>query len=398
MSFIPYEQAKKPFKRKKTDVSLENVILQNRYSALADESMEAEDSDTGLTATASMKVDGKSSKVKVPPIVVYGKVDDPKYLDKLQGNMKDELSLKYKQNKTIVYTKNMEDYAMVEKEIGDSGVQYHTYAKPSEKLVKLVIKGLNENESTSHIKEELQKSQIKVIDVKQMVRKSIGVDESIKIPVFVVTFPAETPIKEIVKIRRLCYMVIHWEKYKNNREVLQCYNCQAFGHVSNNCHRKPNCLKCAGEHNTRDCPTKDKIDIPKCINCGGAHVASDVNCPVYLSVRDHRVGQQQQRNARQRIDTLQANLYTTAGETGSYRDKLLNRNHNNNRIRTPSPVSTNENNNFSDIIADVKEFFKNLNITRIIGVVKNTFIKMKNEADGLTKAAIFIEGVVEIFS
>lgn len=407
MSFIPFSKEKKPNKRKRgVESPLNGVKLQNRFSALSDESMDFEDLEANNADKPQAEV--KTAKVKVPPIVVYGQVNDMKNLAKLQDSLKEELTLKNKKNKTIIYTKNLEDYAIVEEDIKKSKVQYHTYTKQTEKMVKLVIKGLNENADMESIKTELQKRDLKIIEVKQLLKKEEGKLEATKIPVFIVTFPAETPIKEIIKVRRLCYTVIHWEKFKNSREVLQCYNCQAFGHVSSNCHREPNCLKCAGDHNTRDCSIKNKIENPKCVNCGGDHVASDTCCPVYQFVRDKRTRPQQQHNTPKRNYTT--NFYRSEDETGTYRDRLMNRssmNNNNNTSTMPSVSqrtnyshnNTNNNNNtFSEIFGEIKDFIKNVNFTRIMNVVKNTFNKIKNESDGLSKAAIFIEGVVEIFS
>ena len=59
--------------------------------------------------------------------------------------------------------------------------------------------------------------------------------------------------------------------------VVSCYECQQFGHISNNCVAAKCCVVCAGDH-----PTDFKCKLPtKCRNCGGAHPASDNTCPIY---------------------------------------------------------------------------------------------------------------------
>ncbi|CDO77911.1 hypothetical protein BN946_scf184572.g2 [Trametes cinnabarina] len=77
--------------------------------------------------------------------------------------------------------------------------------------------------------------------------------------------------------------------------AMQCYHCQAFGHISKACphladsnHLK--CARCAGNHAVRDChcPAATKctnirtcthIQV-RCANCGGPHKSVSSTCPV----------------------------------------------------------------------------------------------------------------------
>lgn len=220
MSFTPILQEKKPYKRKRGQDMLDGVELQNRFSVLSDESMDADDLEAKTNSKS--RTDTQLERIKIPPIVVYGHVNDLKVLDKLQESLKEEMTLKNKENKTVIYAKNLEDYAIVEQDSKKSKVQDHTYTKSTEKLAKLVIKGLNENTDVDSIKSELQKNDLKAVEVNLLRKKVENKPEGIKIPVYIVTSAAETPVKEIVKVRRLCNTIIHWEKYKNSREVLQC--------------------------------------------------------------------------------------------------------------------------------------------------------------------------------
>lgn len=54
---------------------------------------------------------------------------------------------------------------------------------------------------------------------------------------------------------------------RNRVSVLQCFNCQRFGHSANNCQNKTVCGNCAGEHKTESC----KQSISKCTNCDRAN-------------------------------------------------------------------------------------------------------------------------------
>lgn len=50
------------------------------------------------------------------------------------------------------------------------------------------------------------------------------------------------------------------------------------------------------------------------------------------------------------------------------------------------------------VFLNLIELVKNVNFTRVINIARSTFNEMKNQSDGFSKAAIFFEGVIEIFS
>lgn len=73
---------------------------------------------------------------------------------------------------------------------------------------------------------------------------------------------------------------ITWEKYKNNKLVLQCLNCQKFGHSINNCFKNPKYVKCLGSHRAMECDKEDAAP-PQCVNCEGLHPANFAGCPKF---------------------------------------------------------------------------------------------------------------------
>ncbi|GFV20506.1 uncharacterized protein TNCV_4142671 [Trichonephila clavipes] len=69
---------------------------------------------------------------------------------------------------------------------------------------------------------------------------------------------------------------------KKVNRITQCYNCNDFHHVSQNCNMKTRCLKCGQNHRTGACEIKEKIENPLCINCNTkGHMASSTECPQF---------------------------------------------------------------------------------------------------------------------
>ena len=70
------------------------------------------------------------------------------------------------------------------------------------------------------------------------------------------------------------------EEFRAPILVMQCYNCQYFGHSVKTCRSKQTCLICGKNHSHKGCPTRESRK-PTCANCKRPHVASYKGCPEY---------------------------------------------------------------------------------------------------------------------
>lgn len=119
-----------------------------------------------------------------------------------------------------------------------------------------------------------------------------------KQPMFMVTLNENAQLKQIKQqIQYLDHTKIIWDNYINKRRITQCHRCQTWGHATSNCYAKPACLKCAGEHLTKDC-VKPKTTPAKCVNCGEDHPANATCCAAYkarLEIAESRVNMKSQK-------------------------------------------------------------------------------------------------------
>ena len=73
------------------------------------------------------------------------------------------------------------------------------------------------------------------------------------------------------------YVCIGFRKYNVRLFIpkpIQCYQCQSFGHLANECKKNKVCIRCAQVHEGL-CQVKD----PVCVNCKGDHQANYKQCP-----------------------------------------------------------------------------------------------------------------------
>ncbi|GBM25295.1 hypothetical protein AVEN_172099-1 [Araneus ventricosus] len=96
----------------------------------------------------------------------------------------------------------------------------------------------------------------------------------------------------IYNIKELRYYRIKVEPYRKRKKATICFNCSGFFHSARNCHMRPRCIECNGEHATRDCSITEKIIEPTCINCGEkGHLAAWKGCKALPIIKKPAVRQ-----------------------------------------------------------------------------------------------------------
>lgn len=74
----------------------------------------------------------------------------------------------------------------------------------------------------------------------------------------------------------------------NMQREIQCLKCLQFNHKRADCPSQNYvCFRCAGPHDAFSCP-KDPLEGAVCVNCGGNHVATYLDCPARERARIKR--------------------------------------------------------------------------------------------------------------
>lgn len=156
-------------------------------------------------------------------------------------------------------------YEVIKVLLNENKCQYFTYDKKSDRCFKTEIE----------LKNELIRRGLKCVNVKRVDKKHHEFTDTI----YIVSL--ENGSLKIRDLRRdhntLFRTIVRWEFQKRNKnKVVQCRNCQMFGHGERGCSIKTKCAHCAGKHRSDACTSINNV---KCANCNGRHKSFDISCP-----------------------------------------------------------------------------------------------------------------------
>lgn len=257
------------------------VEIRNTYSVLSDD----EEAIEANTQVAEGPRGQSTRKTRQPPIIIGDRSLTHKFIvDSLEPISKLKFYLDYNRYTIVLNTELMEDHENIKTKLAELKVPFYTYTDKSVKTHGFVLKGLQIDLEPEELKTILIELEIKVLNVYRM--------KNVKSPMYmVITDKSETIRTMPQKAKVIHYTMVKWERHDNKKGIIQCKNCQAWGHATLNCHLKPKCLKCAEEHETKNCTIKEKTDESKakikCANCKGGHTANSVTCPIYISKKKY---------------------------------------------------------------------------------------------------------------
>ncbi|KAJ2937667.1 hypothetical protein O0L34_g17477 [Tuta absoluta] len=256
-----------------------HVRTQNRFAGLAD----------------NVKLDDKSSntanvghpKTRVPPIFADIKEGwtHQVIIDFITGFTK-TFHLQYRsQGKIAIHCHDIEGHKALVEGLRNDNVFFHTFTRKEERSPKVVIKGLPTT-VTEDLPTELAELGFNNAKITVLKSSKPNAKNSSHPPILVQLAPGGD-VTKFKQIRYLSSCVVQIQKYTPKISGTQCYRCQRFGHSSRNCNFPERCVKCTGQHATKDCPKKDRTTPAQCCNCDDNHPANFSKCKERVKYLQH---------------------------------------------------------------------------------------------------------------
>lgn len=158
--------------------------------------------------------------------------------------------------------------------------KYHTYQSYDDKAYRIVIRNLHPTTPTVEIGiaiEEIGFSVHQVINVRHKTTK-------INLPILFVDLEIATINTDIFSLTSLLHTKVKIEEPHKRTDIIQCMNCQDYGHSRKYCSHTPRCDRCGEEHPTTYC-VKTKVLPAKCTLCMDNHPANYKSCQVYKNLQ-----------------------------------------------------------------------------------------------------------------
>lgn len=376
---------KKTIKAKET--TIKTVSTENYFTPLA----ESEIPSTHSNDQTSDSIPSKEPKPLVPPpLVVENKCVSSRLLAQIKSTLKSKYTSSYNTQGLRIQCSTREDFTTLQYFLTANKMQFFSYHKNSEQLMKVVLRGLPPNISEQEILVELQELQIPATAVRQFKRTQIDplTDSRSKVPLplWVITMHNQPGIHDKMKeLTGLFNLRIKIEDYSGSSTPMQCFRCQRFGHKAQWCNLQPKCVKCAGSHHTREC-VKDPTTPATCSNCNGSHPANFRQCPRFIAYTKPSLNTQPTMTSPPAPDINNSNFPQVRPARGTISG-----------FQRPNDSTNFEtNNNAMSDIKDIFNFFKSMNIKQYIRGIKSILNDVSKQKDPISKCMTLISGICSL--
>lgn len=224
---------------------------------------------------------------KPPPIFVKNIKNFQMFCTQLNKICSGSYSCLNRTNDTKITPDSAEAYRKIVKYLSETNANFHTYQLRQERALRVVIRNLHSSTPTEVIKEELTTLGFNVRQVTNVLkedREQPGLRNRIPLPLFFVDLEPSPGIEKIYDITRIYYTMVKVEKPYPKRDIVQCHNCQTYGHTKTYCHHLPRCVKCGEQHKSVEC-TKPIQDPAVCALCLEGHPANYKGCQIYKNLK-----------------------------------------------------------------------------------------------------------------
>jgi hypothetical protein len=203
-----------------------------------------------------------------------------KFLSSLVGN--NNFKCSSTKDGVIIYPTLPAHYRTIVHQLRSNGALFYTYQLREDKPYRFVIRGLHNSVSEDEIKEELHALGHEVRRVTNVLSRN-----KVSLPLFFVDIEPNSNNAKVFDIETLLYSRVKIEEPRNRRQIVQCKNCQRYGHTRSYCTLPSRCVKCAEHHDTKTC-SKSSDTPATCALCNGQHPSNYRGCQVHQQLRSKR--------------------------------------------------------------------------------------------------------------
>ncbi len=229
----------------------------------------------------------------------------PVFITQGNGDIKIKAACAGSHRQIIHLLSEMQKAALTQPDNLTGNIEFYCYKLKQDRDFCFIIRNLHPSIDVARIKQALYQQGYKVkniINLRRRVKTNDGYSYR-QLPLHRVEIESTEHNKEVFEIKELLYTKVVIETPRKTVDIPQCSRCQQLGHTKNYCAKKVRCVKCAGNHLTKDC--KKTIDTkPTCANCGGEHPANYKGCPVY-KVKQEAMFPKKKKNLTQRMQDKQ---------------------------------------------------------------------------------------------
>lgn len=181
--------------------------------------------------------------------------------------------------KTVIKTQTTEAFERMKTFLKERKINNFTFTPKQNKKNLVLLKGVHATHTEEDILEELVQEGIPAVKVSAF-RSAKAKDKSFNS--HVVELEQSSNLDEVSRKTFLMSTTVHWEPFKPT-DIVQCKNCQRFGHIASNCGMQYVCVKCDQKHLPGQCSRNDGSGLEVfCANCKKTgHPASYRGCPLY---------------------------------------------------------------------------------------------------------------------
>jgi len=263
-------------------------ISRNRFEVLSQTDPIEVDTITPNPDSDVNNSEAPTSQVKnahlPPPIIIKGVNDFVSLRSELIDLVgPDNFTFKSSINSLKVQTKNPESYRAIIHFLQSAEAEFHTYQMQENKAYRIVIRNLHPTTNIAEIRTAIEEIGFQVRQITNVQHKTL----KLNLPIFFVDLEPSELNKEIFHISHLLHTKVKIEEPFKKRDLVQCLNCQEYGHTKSYCAHSPRCVRCAEHHITSEC-TKPRNLPAKCALCQGEHPANYKGCQIHKELQKRR--------------------------------------------------------------------------------------------------------------